>query len=189
MQTTKLRPYFCLDLETTGLNVRKSQILQLSIVYDDGHTQLESLPHYTTIVNPGTITYGEPYALQLNSWIFKELSNKTKKYPLVEEALNKMITFIKIHSNDKRNTIAGKNVSSFDLPILKNHMNGYQLEQFDSMINHRTIDVGSMYVQDFGYNPCLDEINQKLNVPQVKHDALSDCRDVIRAIRYKMLIP
>jgi oligoribonuclease (3'-5' exoribonuclease) len=39
----KLRPYISIDLETTGLDVEKVQILQIGWVIDDGVSPINSL--------------------------------------------------------------------------------------------------------------------------------------------------
>ena len=48
------------------------------------------------------------------------------------------------------------------------------------------MDVGPMYYPDFGYVPCLGEINKiTQGTNEVSHDALDDSFDVVMAVRHK----
>ena len=93
-------------------------------------------------------------------------------------ANSKFNDFIESLGLKRRVTVAGKNAGFFDLPIMQ--QNGFTFE-----FKHRIIDVGSMYMTDFGYIPSLDEINKLNNRNVVSHNALDDCWDVVFAIRKK----
>ncbi len=60
-------------------------------------------------------------------------------------------------------------------------MNGFNL----GARSHRAIDVGSLYLSDFGYVPSVSEINKLLDRSPVSHNALEDAWDVVYAIRNK----
>lgn len=172
--------FLALDIETTGINVKRSQILQISAVFHDTHTNVERV--FDVLVDNGPIVYGEPYALKLNSWIFDELSKKSGAHKILSlgTAQFEFKRFVEECCEGKI-TVAGKNVAGFDLRILET--NGFFLDKF----SHRVLDVGTLYLTDFGYIPTLGEINKRLDRPQVSHNALEDCRDVIAAIEAKLV--
>lgn len=148
----KLRPYISVDLETTGLDIEKSQILQIGWVIDDGVSPLESLEKGTVFIQNEKITYGENYAIGMNAWIFQELMKKPaeRKYPTLapQAGIFKLMTIIDkaaklAHASDvaegvkkpnQRVQIAGKNVSNFDWPIILNNLKALTVS--DSMHEH-----------------------------------------------------
>jgi hypothetical protein len=183
-----MKPYLSIDVETTGINVDKVQILQLAAIWDDGRP-LNELATFNCLVDNGYITYGEHYALQMNHSILERIANKPvykaaseEGIPILtlEEAKFKFRTFVMSCNNNKALFVAGKNAAGFDIPILKN--NRFQT----SLFKHRVIDPGSLYLPDFGHPPSLPEINQLLGLADVSHDALDDCFNVIKVIRHKM---
>lgn len=194
----KIRPYLAIDLETTGLDVVKSQILQVGWVLDDGVSPIDQLLRNTFFIENPTITYGENYALGMNAWIFQELMKKEldRKYPTAtildarrdfENALAHTSSMALIYDREmgvkrpsERIQLAGKNVAQFDLPILKNQLN------FNSgLLDHRTIDVGSVFFEDFGKNPGFNDINKLVEYKDITHDALDDALNVVVALRFK----
>ena len=136
----KIRPYISIDLETTGLDTEKSQILQIGWVIDDGHSPLEQLEKGTVLIQNDQISYGENYAIGMNAWIFQELMKKQadRKYPtrgpqaglcdlmLAVDKASKLAHTFDIAQGIKRPNqrvqIAGKNVSNFDWPIILNQL-------------------------------------------------------------------
>lgn len=187
----KIRPYISLDIETTGLDINKAEVLQIAMVFDDGSSPVDELPRLSFLIKHKQITYGEPFAIQMNAWIFEELSKKDSSYKRlsIEEARQEMYNFI---SDAKEMTktwdttngvrvgsiqIAGKNVASFDIPILNRFFS------IKDMIDHRFIDVGSMAYNKFGYNPGFNKINKELGLSLITHDALDDAISTIKVIR------
>lgn len=197
----KIRPYVALDLETTGLDTEKSQILQIGAVLDDGKSPIDQLERINILVENDPILYGEPYAMGLNAWILKELFSKESKFertnpPTALKALKAMFDKAAFMGEEydlaigkdrpsRKAQVAGKNVGTFDLPIVRNQ--GFFLGLGDLLENldHRHIDVGSMYYDEFGRNAGLNSINKLTGRTEVAHDALEDALDVVHAIRYK----
>lgn len=177
----RIKKYLSLDIETTGLNKEKSLIIQLAarVVNED----LTVSEPFNILINHEEII-GEPFALGLNGWIFKEITSKNCSYKVAHNNLTATIMFdewINNHFNSKEKiTVAGKNAATFDLPFLKHY--GFNTGRF----SHRVIDVGSMYLENFGYVPNLDEINKLLDRKSVTHNALDDVDDVIYAINNKL---
>jgi hypothetical protein len=140
---TKLRPYIAIDLETTGLDTEKSQILQIGWVIDDGVSPRKELQTGSILIQNDSITYGENYAIGMNAWIFQELMKKPadRKYPTrLPQAgiLELMIAIDKAaklaHDFDvatgvkrpsKKTQIAGKNAGNFDWPIIMNTLKNF----------------------------------------------------------------
>jgi len=176
-----MRPYLAIDIETTGLDKSRSQILQLAAIWDDGASPVSQLQKFSTIVDNGPLTYGEPYALQLNSGLLKKIANTKERAGILAapDAAMEFSQFVRRLNKNQRITVAGKNAAGFDVPIL--FAQGFDTELF----SHRVIDPGSMYFSDFGYVPNLGEINERLGRKPVSHDAYDDCLDVIAAIRAK----
>lgn len=192
-------PYISIDLETTGLSLHNSQILQIAAIYDDGTTPIDSLPSYNVYIHE-PIAYAELGALVLHeeTKIFSKIraAMKEKKAVTLEKGIEGLIEFILKHrplredGSYGRVTLAGKNAGTYDLPLLRRWMTPTQLELFLSIIHHSILDVGSMYYFLFDRIPSLQDILTYLKdnglIPaerKVSHDALQDAEDVIVAIR------
>lgn len=199
----KIRPYISLDIETTGLN-KNVQILELAAVLDDGVSPVEELKKIDYIIKEELYAMCEPYALGMNAWIFEEIKasmdRKETKIPVVKfnvamQALSEMIAecsklALEFDSNNgeerpnKRIQLAGKNVGSFDRIVIDRECENKSFT-LPNLLQHRTVDVGSLYYTDFGYNASLSDINKITGRKEVSHYALDDALDVVTAIRYK----
>jgi oligoribonuclease (3'-5' exoribonuclease) len=179
----KLESYIALDIETSGLDLNQSRVLELAAIYDDGVSPIDKLSTFRMIVADGPLTYAEPMAMSMNADLLKEIhiARESGTYTNTETvaiAFNNWC--IDLPNKDKKKlTLGGKNISGFDLPILANH--NFNVELF----KNRVIDVGSLYLLEFGRVPSLDEINALLGRSSVTHRALDDCFDVVHAIRAK----
>jgi len=149
---SKLRPYISIDLETTGLDVEKVQILQIGWVIDDGVSPIESLEKGSILIQNNQISYGENYAIGMNAWIFQELMKKPaeRKYPTkapqagIEMLMNAIDKAAKLaHAFDvaqglkrpnQRVQIAGKNPANYDWPIVLNNLKNITVS--DSIMEH-----------------------------------------------------
>ncbi|MEE9214683.1 MAG: hypothetical protein V3U54_07790 [Thermodesulfobacteriota bacterium] len=199
----KIRPYISVDVESTGIDVNNDKILQLAMVFDDGVSSLDSLHTVSFLVNPESEEFHgriQPVALSMNAWIFDSIAGKTKsKYPVYEPAEARKIFnaeirdfFYKVLNKDARTKedktkkimFAGKNLQGFDLLLMKS--NGYFTSENQKYRGTRALDVGPLYFPEFGYVPCLGEINKiTQGTNEVSHDALDDAFDVVMAVRHK----
>jgi hypothetical protein len=197
------RPYVSLDLETTGIS-HKSQILEIGAIYDDWTTPVHELKKIRLPFRWQTIDYAEPYALAMNAKLIQDVAyNKIESYS-PGEAAKLFVMFLqecheKIMQYDQRNNLqnvlkgkiqfAGKNISGFDMPKIEAWLADHEhfRSAFTKTKMHRTIDVGPMYMTEFGYVPSLDEINKISNPNRavVAHTAIDDAEDVILAIRHR----
>ena len=56
----KLRPYLSIDIETTGLDTRKSEILSIGIILDDGVTPIDQLRRREIFIRLNDYSHQEP---------------------------------------------------------------------------------------------------------------------------------
>lgn len=196
--------YISIDLETTGLDPEKDQILEFGAVLEDSNNPLplDQLPCYHAyIVPPGGRITGNVFAINLNAGIIEKLKNQKE----LEEQYN----FVKLEdlaegflfwlsqqgfemktggSGDKEYkysetlTVAGKNFSGFDKMFLNNVPNFNKLIK----IRHRVIDPACMFIDWKNDNapPSLDECKVRAGMDGVvAHLAIDDAKDVIRLLR------
>lgn len=204
--------YVSIDLETTGLDPLKDQILEIGMIVDDlSHPEVsvESLPRFHAYVLPGvTRRYsGNVVALTMNHLIlgqiaYHEKNRKSEGYEPTSNFVNPedlgavMHTFLAANEIGKpfefekypvpeptRVIPAGKNFASFDRPFLTN------LENFNKFIrfHHRTIDPMMLFLQKGDTEPpkletCCERSGIKMDQEQV-HTALYDAELVIQLIR------
>lgn len=177
------KPLYVLDIESTGLAKDKCQILQIALVKMDSFNKSNSeYDKLNLFIRYETLTYVEPQAATMVANTLNNMENAPTEDIVGLHGAHIRVNdfFAKHHINGEKFVLAGKNVSTFDLPILLNN-------KFDMYnVSHRVLDVGSMYYEDFGYIPNLNEINKLLGAEDVVHDGLADCYNIIDAIKYKM---
>ncbi len=172
-------PYVSLDIETTGTDLDRAHVLQLAAVYDNGDL-LDNLPTFNVTIRWEELGYINEWAMKNNQWLLKRGWDKDDVVD-IEIADVKLQEWLNTVQPEGRITLAGKNIGSFDLPILGNHVNDFNTRRF----LHRVLDPGSMYSDEFDHVPNLSEINKLTGRSQVSHDALDDAWDVVFAIRRK----
>jgi len=189
----ELKPYVAIDIETTGVRP-EAQVLQIAMIFDDLKSPLEYLEAHSFLIDNSDEPYVgklEPVALGMNGWIYKEISAEKSKHKIFKkgDAIGHFHSLIlRFHelSSPKRITFAGKNVQGFDYQYLGR--NGFINEANESLISHRMIDTGALYLPEFGYVPAQDEINKFIGRKPVSHDAYDDAIDVVCAIRQKLKV-
>lgn len=179
--------YVSIDLETTGLDRKRDQVIMVAMIVEDTENKLprEELPTFACLVRHGVEGApqryeGSPFALWLNAWIFEALAkNDESKYPIYSSAEweTHARNFLEANFVGQKVVAAGKNVAGFDIQFLG--------EKITDKIFHRTIDPGSVFIDWKADKPdSLGDIKKKLDIEgEVTHDAVDDAWDVIEVLR------
>lgn len=178
-----MKPYFSIDLETTGDDPNDHQIIEIAAIYEDPNLQLpfEEIPKFQCFVKHD-LYKGNAFALALNQRIFKALSNSAVGYN-EHEAVVKLLGFFQKYKENDVVKITGKNVGSFDIQFLKK-VKVYNEHKF--LFNYRTLELGSFFFEPKTdeWIPNSDACLKRAGIDKsTKHEALSDAWDVICAIR------
>ena len=196
--------YVSIDIETTGLDPQKCQVLQIGAVIEDTNRvmPLDKLPTFNCIVEHPEYT-GQPMALSMNVNILKVLSgleglekdarvDYRKQHNIIPVGMVAQSFSMWLLTNGfslsstggVKINVAGKNFATFDklfLQALPNWLAKIQMRQ-------RIIDPAILFV-DWLADDSLPNLNtciKKANLTgEVTHDALQDAFDVIRVIRAK----
>lgn len=163
-----------IDLETTGLNPRDHQILEIAAVvlvdkenpyYADSYWKFHRTIRHKQI-------YGDPVAIVMNTDLIKR---STELYYCDEvEAMEQFDDWCKeVYEGfyDEKITPVGFNVGSFDMQFLK------ETGELDlSRFSHRSLEVGSMYATIDGPAKSADfeHLAQKYSVEGKPYEALYD---------------
>ena len=197
--------YLSLDLETSGSNPSRHQILELAAVVEDSRhpLPLAELPAFRRVVRHPEYA-GTAGAIALNARLFQELAQKTPNPELCgpAELLPQLREFLLLHGfrADRKDcvavTMAGKNIGVFDLGFLK-ELPGYgilvraepaMLDPAAFYLNwHKDSRLPSMSI-------C--KARAQFDDREVAHEALADALDVVRLLRpfyelpvYKQVLP
>jgi len=197
--------YLSIDIETTGLDPKTADILEVAAVLDDlkhPEVAVEDLPYFRAVIVQERYTT-DAYCASLHKALWDEIKsvdnerikcsgwyldagNILKKTHYISPNFLYAIfgDWIFADFSVKRITPAGKNFGSFDLQHLK------KLDsRIEQLFSHRCFDPGSLYfkvgdkkIPDLA--TCLERAGFEKTV---KHTALDDARDVIRVLRPKLL--
>jgi len=201
--------YLSLDIETTGLDTERDQIIEFGCIAVDTNQHPSTWKTLHTIIKHDRVE-GSPYAIALNARIFEFLQQMETDPEDVENDWNVitpdqlfplLLSFLQDAGFDFKNghftiTVAGKNAMSFDVPFLKNHFNKFNNLKFVGINDprhdteqirfaHRGIDPSILYA-DFTNDerlPSLSECKKRANLDiNVSHHALEDAWDVVMLI-------
>lgn len=181
--------FLSVDLETTGLNHKECQILEIAAVLADTcnlDSPVESFPVFHRKIFWKQIR-GEPYALWINRELIKAIPpEKTDEYIFVHEIWTELANWLekKGFSDKNKLTLAGKNFGMFDSKFL----NEVPIWNW-SWFRHRILDPGMLY-----FNPMRDATvpdskecikRAKINWDESKlHTAVDDARLVVELLRH-----
>ena len=184
-------PYLSIDIETTGLDPATCQILEIGVVYDNWTLPIRELPTWHCYVQHKHYV-GEPYALWLNSAIFRTLANppKDEVFFRPEQVAESLADWLKsLGEPQKAYTPAGKNFASFDRDFLK------RLPDFEQLVrlHHRTLDPAMLWWQPRDEKlPDSKTCYERAGLDgKVAHTALEDALAVVWLLRagFKRLRP
>lgn len=185
--------YVAIDLETTGLDPIRDQILQFgAVIGDTGKLDTEDWPGFEMNMKLSRVE-GDPVALAMNAGILKEISDSVNTVDADTLAVS-FRDWLKDSGFPVKNPrigdgilesviAAGKNFGSFDLQFIKQWWN-YSLLRLVPF-KHRILDVGSMWSQaDDVVIPDLEECKRRAGVKgRVSHRALDDAHDVVACVQ------
>lgn len=197
--------YLSIDLETTGLDSEKNQILEFGAVLEDTNNilPLDQLPSYHAYVtHPGGNITGNVFALNMNAGIIEKLKNQKDlegqyNFVKVEDLAESFLFWLsqngfEIKTGDEGKptqfkysetlNVAGKNFSSFDKLFLN------KVPNFNKFIRirHRVIDPSPLFVdwKNDDSMPSLDDCKKRAGIDGVvTHLAIDDAKDVIAVLR------
>jgi len=189
--------YVSIDVETTGTNPNKHQILEFAAIVDNiqdrNIIELELLPVCHFRIHHSYI-YGNPVAIAMNHKNIKAIADKDEtkcKIIKKEDAAGKFKNFLeqcgmyKPDAPKRENliSVAGKNFAGFDLLFL-------QKLDFPMIFRSRILDPAILYhkpEEDGAILPdmqtCLDRAGIE---KKVSHTAVDDAYDIIRLLKYKL---
>ena len=196
--------YVSLDLETSGPNPARHQVLELAAVIEDSRhpLPLAELPAFRRVVRHSEYA-GTAGAIALNAGLFEELARKepNPELCLPTELLPQLREFLLAHGfkTDKHDcvavTMAGKNIAVFDLGFLK------ELPGYGSLVRAEPamLDPAVFYLNWHKDSrlPIMSICKARAGLGrEVAHQALADALDVVRLLRpfyelpvYKQVAP
>jgi len=181
--------YLSIDLETTGLDPDKDQILSIALVWETGdNTPVADLPSKHWYLDHERLS-GHCYALNMNHEIIQALV--TKQLPPETDLISPtelnhaILSWLDELEPDRPDPIilAGKNVAGFEVPFLR-------AANVSRFWHYRMLDPGSMYVEaSDSAMPSLKQCIKRAGLDPFQygkeHDALRDARMVIECVRQK----
>ena len=166
-------PYISIDIETTGTDDQRHQVLEIAAVYNQQGVDVMSCPHFQALVDPGEII-GEPYALNMNARLLERLAKEEVDSPaVVMTSLMDWVSDIQHHFDIDRFHLIGKNVGSFDYQFLK-RMPCWE----EAYFSYRHLEIGSLFSTPGGISGQSD-LYATRSVGTIKgreHEALYDAR-------------
>jgi DNA polymerase III epsilon subunit-like protein len=197
--------YVSIDIETTGLDPQKCQVLQIGAVIEDTNRviPLDQLAKFNCIVEHQEYV-GQPTALAMNAKILKVLGDMERLVDKEERVnyrkVNNIVPvgmvaqsfsmwliangFKATETGAVKINAAGKNFATFDKLFLQNIIGWTSKIQ----MRQRIIDPAILFV-DWINDDSLPNLNSCIKRAgldgEVSHDALDDAIDVIRVIRAK----
>lgn len=175
--------FLSIDLETTGLNSDRCQILEIGAVVGDlTSAPVETLPSFHRYIRHDQVI-GEPFALAMNAEILRLIDDKNRTDVVSPgKAVLDLLEFIHFHfGTEDRPTAAGKNFASFDLNFL-NRLPGWSPRVF----KHRSLDPAVFYwwPESDTELPNTETCLQRAGLPTgVKHRAVEDAMQVVELVR------
>lgn len=172
--------YISIDIETTGLDPEKHQILEFAAVYDDlkNPRPINQMLQFVRKIRWSDYVIND-YCLRLHQKLLEEIEDRNDGNVICIDQLgghfNNWMGLLGIPPNYN---VAGKNFAGFDGLFLKK-------VPYFSPWHYRVIDIGSMYLEK-GMNeiPSLSDI---VRVASPEHRALPDALAVVQAVRAKLL--
>jgi DNA polymerase III epsilon subunit-like protein len=196
--------YCSIDIETTGLEPTKCDILQFAAILDDldDPKPISKLPTFTAYFTKKEPLVGEPFALSMHPEILRKIADAQRnkieqneqgeRFMPLDDLPQAFANFLILNNVEPekngliRVNVAGKNVASFDLQFLKTKITKWWPISFCQ----RTIDPAILYwdakrdQQLPDMKTCMERARIK---GEVAHTALEDALVVVKLLRHKLL--
>jgi len=167
-------PYIAIDIETTGTDPERHQILEIAAVYNRQGVDVMDCPAFQSIVDPGEIV-GEPYALNMNARTMERLARgEGDSLNVVMDRLMDWVDDTQHRFGIARFHLIGKNGGKFDYQFLK-RVPGWDEDYF----SHRHLEVGSLFSTPGGIDSQSDlyaALAVDAKIEGDPHEALYDAR-------------
>lgn len=169
--------YVAVDIETTGLDPEKHQVLEFAAVAWTHDGPITELPHVSVLVKPEGDIVGDPYALKMNARLLERIANGEGYH--ISDVLVEFETWLRSLgiSEDFKTCCVGNQFGSFDLQFLK------QWRAWpEELISHRIFDVSTIAATRQG----MESAHRVLGVypmPGEAHEALYDARQAMEHCR------
>ena len=178
-----------LDIETTGLDYFKNNILEVAMIHETFDRKPEELDNLTVrvkwdrvVMDCAIIEMHQTLIKQINEAAVDTKYRDSGRLYVKEEdlipTLNKWL--------ERRDDVfaCGKNVAGFDLPWLRYVATKWGQELFG--FKHRCLDLGSVYFTPQRGIPAMSEILKEIGVQSSGlHTAYGDALDCVKALRHK----
>lgn len=184
--------YLSIDLETSGADPERCQVLEFAAVLEDTlkpEVPVEDLPAIRLAVQHEGI-WGTVGALTVNAHLLKELSEARQKnnlppnHCLPVEVLPRFAHFLDEQEVNRKRALvaAGKNFASFDLPFIQ------RLAGYGELltISNAVLDPAILFLRwkEDKKLPNMSSCKVRAGLSEkVHHTALEDARDIIRLLR------
>ncbi len=167
-------PYISIDIETTGTDPERHQILEIAAVYNQQGVDVMSCPHFHIAMDPGEIV-GTAYALNMNARIIKHLAIGKERNPTsAMMLLMNWVRHLRKQLDIEQFHLIGKNVGAFDLQFLK-RMPGWE----EGYFSYRHMEIGSLFSTPegiSGQSELFDALAADAEIEGSPHEALYDAR-------------
>lgn len=191
--------FISIDIETTGLDPQKNQILEFgAIAIDTSYQTVPYIADFRAVFIHQELT-GNPIALTMNAELISDINNVLKAKNFDYDMCNLSGNNVYVRNSEEfqkyfdewlesinfteRLTLAGKNLASFDLKFIE--AAGIKIKY-----RHRMIDPAILYV-DWEKDETLPDLQQCLDragiVKSVEHTSLGDAGDVAELVLKKLL--
>jgi len=176
--------YCSLDIETTGLDPEKHQILEVAFVMDVRDKSIMDCPYWSCVLDPGKKIVGDAYALHMNADLLLQIAESQAhswSTPVFGSPCERFIIWLDQNAPTGPLHAMGKNVGSFDMQFLK-RLDCFPIQRF----HHRMLDVNSLLATPdgmSGYGDVCDKLAGFHGIPGRAHNALYDARVTLALAR------